>query len=282
MNQREKLKRIIAVMESNEIETGNPGQFIRIHFGDEEDFTFSDGCFHDLGTIGDSDEVGSYLDAHESLIKEEMGWWMFEPDPDTRGRYSPELAVEIIEEVAEILGYALEEIMYVEGLDFKHTSGPLSWEDVGSESVPAEKYNRTGVEDSDQNIRSVFEYVAQKTTDAEEVPNPLPSSTFYDRDGEVAYALSPYVHTVSGLNEEQRETVKSYVSQDEYLAYDNEASDQVMIRHTGPQFEDAGRWLEVFQFLREEVLDINEGEITYGVIRYSGSDKKLSWDKIEE
>ena len=266
-------------MERNEIEKGGTGQFIRVHVGDNVTFTFADGCFDEM-SLGEHDDVVSYLDAHEQLVQEGIGWWMFEPDPETRGRYSPELAADIIEGIVECMGYDLQDITYVEGVDFKHQSGVLSWDEVESGGPPESKYDRTGVTNAEQKLKAVFTHIAKRTADAEELPSPLPTATFYDRDGEVPYALSPYIHSVTEPDDEQRERIAEFVAQDEYLELEDDGGRTVMIRHMGPRFEDASRWLEVFQFLRNEVLSIRDDEITYAVVRTEGDDETLEWDEL--
>lgn len=276
MEKREKLRRVIEMMEANEIEKGETGQFMRIHFGDDEQLTFSDGLFGELG-LPDNDELTGYLDSHDELIHEGRGWWLFEPDPDTHGHYSPELAVEIIEEIASIMGYTIEDVTYVEGLDFKGEAGVVDWTDVEADSE-APPYEHP-VTDEDVYIRGVFQHVFDETIAAEELPSPMPQAVFYDSTGQINYTLGPGIQTVVDLDDTQRERLERYVQNHSELMEES-TQDKFTIIHAQSQSQSVEDWLEVFEFLRQEILDIESNQITHGELGYEGNAETIPWESI--
>lgn len=276
MKKREKLRRLIEIMEANEIEKGETGQFMRIHFGDDQQLTFTDGLFGELG-LPDNEELTEYLDSHDELIHEGRGWWLFQPDPDTQGHYSPELAVEIIEDIASIIGHSIEDITYAEGLDFKGEAGVVDWTDVETtnEAPPYEH----PVTDEDRYIRGVFQHVFDETMAVEELPSPMPQATFYDSTGQINYTLGPGIQTVADLDETQGERLDKYVQNHSDLMKES-TSDKFTIIHAQSQNESIEDWLEVFEFLRREILDIESDQITHGELGYEGDVETISWESI--
>jgi hypothetical protein len=111
----------------------------------------------------------------------------------------------------------------------------------------------------------------------EELPSPMPQATFYDSIGQINYTLGPGIQTIADLDETQGERLDKYVQNHSDLMKESTPSKFTII-HAQSQSESIEDWLEVFDFLRREILDIESDQITHGELGYEGDAETISWE----